>query len=102
MPEKEKARREGEEKLIRHLGGEAHGRVHGRLVNQPATKFPGEPEPLHCREVYFAGGKYPLNSPAVAVRRRRNCRAAAPVATLCRQAERLPYNVRVPPTPNES
>src|SRR5256885_12180999 len=79
MPEKEEARREGEEKLIRHLGGEAHGRVHGRFVNQPAKNFPGEPQPFHCREVYFAGGKYPLNSPAVAVRRRRNCRATAPV-----------------------
>src|SRR5256885_16066044 len=79
MPKKEKARREGEEKLIRHLRGEPHGRAHGRLVNQPAKYFAGEPEPLHCGEVYFAGGKYPLNSPAVALRRRRNCRATAPV-----------------------
>jgi hypothetical protein len=62
MPEEQEAGSESEKKLVRHLGGETGGRIHGRLVNQPAKYFADEPEPFHCREVYFAGGKYPLNS----------------------------------------
>ena len=49
MPEKEQAGREGKEKLIRHLGGQTRGGVHGGLVNQTPENSPDESEVSHLR-----------------------------------------------------
>ena len=49
IPEKEQPGREGEEKLIRHLGGQPHGGIHGGLVDQTPGNSPGEPEVFHLR-----------------------------------------------------
>src|SRR5436190_18347721 len=47
MPEKEEARGEGKEELVRHLGGQSRRRIHGGLVNQTPKNSPGEPEVSH-------------------------------------------------------
>jgi hypothetical protein len=49
MPEKKQAGREGEEKLIRHLGGQARRGIHCGLVNQTPENSAGEPEKFHLR-----------------------------------------------------